>query len=762
MRRLPGGSGDPLDPHLPARRERPRPADGVDAWSGQGPPGSADPRLPLTHYLRILRDRWRIVAASFLVVTAAVAVGVAITPPVYRAVGTIEIRKQATEVVPVDALFQFERISEQYLQTEYGTLRSRALVQRVLAEPRLGGRLRAAFGDGASGAPEGLGAPAGAASLVEAVSQRLLVNPLVGSRIVRVGFDSPDAELSADVVNALVENYVQMRRAAGAAALVRLAEQADSVRTRLLGAEGELQAYVRGSGLAPVIGGGAAGESVPQERLRRLQQELTEAEAEGYRAAAVASVASDDAAAAESDLLRSLRVRMAELEGELAQSRATFTDDYPRVLRLRTELARLDSMVDAEQQRVGGAMRSQERAALHRRDLLVAAVEEQRRIVDAFAVSLAEYDRRRRDVESLKQLHGVLQQKRREAALSASLSSMDIAVLDAATPPLEPLRPRPKRDLALAAVTGLLLGLGLAFLREYTDGTVRRPEEIGGFGAVPLLAAIPTAPPLPSGPGRWSARAPDAIGAGEWPRIDGGVPPDSPLAEAFRGLRTSVLFGAGGALPRTLLVTSSSPGEGKTTVAANFAISLATLGHRVLLVDADMRRPSLHRVFGVGGAPGLADHLEQRLAFRHASPREVSPNLDLLPAGRSRVSPSDLLSDGRVHGWLAEAAAEYDFVVLDGPALHIHAPDARILTHAAGGVLLVVRSGSTSRDAVRNTMAQTPNLVGVVLNQLSPRRLPASYGPEAGGAYAQAFPGAETFGSGRSLVHGSGEAGTGG
>lgn len=680
--------------------------------------GGGEPRFPLAEYARILRERWKIVTAAFVVVTAGVAVGVALTPPVYRAVGTIEIRKQSAEVVSSDALFQFERISDQYLETEYGTLRSRALLRRAAADPVLAERIREALGMTPPPGDEADGAVA-TARLVEAMRDRVLVDPVVGSRMIRVGFDSPDPELSADVANALIAHYGDMRRGAVSAAIVRLTEQTDSVRRGLLQAEGELQQYVRDNELGSlVVGSGDA--SVPHERLRRLQQELTEAEAAGYRAAAISGAARQSEASAESDLLKTLRARIATLEGEYASASTVFTDSFPRVRRLRSELARLDSLVAVEQGRVSGAATTQYEAALRRRDLLEGAVAQQRRIVEAFAEKLAEYDRRRRDVESLKQLYANMQQTREEASVSAALAAMDIAVMEPAAPPLDPLRPRPKRDLALAAMTGLLLGVGLAFLREFSDETVRSPQEMGVFGDVPLLASIPTAAASPR----------PAIGRENgWHRIDQGPTPDSPIGEAFRGLRTSVLFAAGGARPRTLLVTSGSPSEGKTTVSTNLAISLAMLGHRVLLVDADLRRPAQHRVFGLPLSPGLAEYLEGGTSWRQTRHRDVRRGLDVLPAGATGLSASDLLAGGVVDRWLEEAAAEYDFVLVDSPALHIHAPDARILAHAVEGVLLVARSGSTSREVLRRAVADTPHLVGVVLNRISPHRLPLYYGP---------------------------------
>jgi polysaccharide biosynthesis transport protein len=714
------------------------PAAAAPAHHAPAPPSD---EFPLQRYLQILRERWLTVLTVFIVVAGGVAAGTALSEPVYRATGTLELRKQAAEVVPMDALFQFERISEQYLQTEYATLRSRSLLQRSLADSVLAARLWQQL-NGDSAWPAG---PTATARLAERLHKQVNIDPVIGSRIIRVSFESPDPDLSADVVNALVAQYAVMRQESGDAAQLRLAEQTDIVRAQLLAAEYELQEFVRDGGLSAIVIAGNVGETVPQERLRRLQQELTAAETEGYQASALATSGSTASAALESDLLRTLRGRISELEGEYARLRPTFTDSFPRVRQLRSELAQLDSLIVAEQRRVSASLATQHQATLARRQLLQRAVNEQQQIMEGYAVKLAEYERRTRDVEAHTQLYASLQQKQKEAALSAALAAMDIAVLDAAAPPDSPIRPQPKRDIPLGAIVGLLLGIGVAFVREYADGSLKSPEELDALGDAPLLALIPATPLRARS--RAAVRALGASSA-KWHRIDrAGVQDDPQLAEAFRGLRTSVLFDRGGPLPHTLLVTSSVPGEGKTTVSSNLALSMAMMGRRVLLVDADMRRPSLHKVFGVARQPGLSDQLAGRVAWQRAVYRDVSPRLDLVAAGMNMDNPSDVLSTPALSEWLAEVGAAYDLVVLDAPALHINVPDGRILAHAADGVLLVVRSGSTSRDVVRRLVAQTPNVVGIVLNQFDMKRLPAYYSD-----YSDAAPSARN-GNGNGRVH---------
>lgn len=696
---------------LRAARSRPsrtgRIAGGPNDATGAGP--------DFRKYLEILREQWRIVAVAFVVVTGGVALGDALKQPVFRATGTIEIRKQAAEVVPVEAESQVERISVQYLQTQYAMLRSPALVRRMLSDTALLARLEARLGsrpvDGDSGRRID--------AMVGLVKERLSVDPISGSRIVRVSFEANDPAMASDVVNALLAQYISMREESGAAALQRLAEQADSVRSRVVQAEFQLQRFVEENRLGAAVGGPGDLESVPQERLRRLQQELTVAETEGFRAEASYGASQEEPAAIDSDLLKTLRARIAELQGEYSRLRSAFTDSYPQARQVRSQLAQLDSLVVSEQQRVGLAMNSQHRATQRRRELLRAAVNQQRAFIDDLAAKQGEYDRLKRDLEGQKQLYAVLQQKRKESIVAAALAVADVAVLDPATPPTAPVRPLPKTDLPLAAIVGLVLGTGLAFVRAHSDGTVRTLDEVEVLSNVPVLGLIPSVRLLRGGAALSSPAAELAAGGKRY-SVDC-------LAEAFRGLRTSVLFESVGPLPRALLVTSVGPGDGKTFVSTNLALSLAALGRTVLLIDADLRRPAVQQAFRLSSEAGLSSYLAGTTPWQDLLNRNVVPGLDVLGSPKFVRNASDLLSSTALRTLLSEASLSYDFVLVDAPALFINVPDARILAQVVDGVVLVVRSGATPRELVRRVLAQTTKVVGVVLNGYDLRQLPASY-----------------------------------
>jgi capsular exopolysaccharide synthesis family protein len=216
-----------------------------------------------------------------------------------------------------------------------------------------------------------------------------------------------------------------------------------------------------------------------------------------------------------------------------------------------------------------------------------------------------------------------------------------------------------------------------------------------------------------------------------WHRIDTTGADALSLAEAFAGLRTSVLFSGADSSVQTLIISSSQPGEGKTTVSVNLALSLARLGKRVLLVDTDLRRPSIHRAFQVSGAMGLANYLEGRVVLDQIVRRGAEGGIDLIVAGRSDLQPTELLSSPRLERLLESAREDYDFVILDSPALLINAADTRILAPHTDGVVLVVRSRTTPRENLVALIDQTPNVIGLVVNDVDTRHLPGYYGEYA-------------------------------
>jgi capsular exopolysaccharide synthesis family protein len=575
---------------------------------------------------------------------------------------------------------------------------------------------------------------------VEEFLDRLTVDPVDESRLVQVSYESHDPTHAAEVVNAVFDSYLTLRAESNRSTVGRLARQADSVRAELTASERRLNDFVRDNELFMAQAAEGA-TSLQDERLRQLQEQLTTAETEHYaQRARWAEAQGQGAQALGSRVAESLSVPLAELQAEYARLRATFTDDYPKVREVRRQIAALEQQLQRERARVQREIGGEYRAASQRLAMLRNAFEEQKAAAERLASLNAEYSVLKRDTEGLQTLYTLLGQKQKEADVSAAMALTDVRVIDAAVPPTSPVRPLPKRNLPLAALAGLVLGVCAALLREYADPKVRRAEELESMD-VPILAMIPSAAAERSylGTHGSSQLRPISTSAaqllpgqsskpGKWVRIDREDWRRSALAEGFGNLRTSVLFsGAAGAETRSLLVTSAQAGEGKTTVSMNLAISLARLGRRVLLIDADLRRPSLHRAFAIAEGPGLAEHLAEGRDWRECAAEVGVPNLRVIPSGAMAEGPSELLSTERMRTLLAETQREHDFVVVDSPALMVNVADARILSSRADAIVLVVRGGVTPREVLRKLLDRMPNVVGVVLNDLEASEFPEYY-----------------------------------
>jgi len=703
----------------------PRPAEGSDSAAGVS---------DLYRYLQVLRKRWRLVGGVVAIVVAAVAVGTFLQTPIYRASGLMELRGQSGEGASVEALFQAQRLSNQFLETQYGVLRSPALARRAMATVGLLELPDSAAAGTAAIASDSarLDADVAVKRKVDAFTRRLIVDPVGGSNLVWVHFEYPDPRLAARAVNAVFESYTLMRAEAARGAVTRLATEVETVRGRLTLAEGRLQDYARRNGLTVAAPGRGApdAEDLPQARLRLLQQQLAEAEADRYLKESLYNlVQSRGEGLLESEILQALNVRLATLRSEYARLRATFLEDYPKTREVKGQIDEVEALLTREQGRLRGAITDRYLAAVRRQELLQRAGDQQRALVDGQGERATQYRIQARDVEAQQELYAKLQERLRVSEVAAAVASTDMAVVEPAIAPTAPIRPIVASNLKLALVVGLVLGVGLAFLREHVDVTVRTADDLTAF-EVPLLGLIPSAPrSVERGVRTWAHRLGGRLALVRAADADAGLAlRRAALKDAFLSLRTAVLLAnTEQNTARALLVTSARPGEGKTTIAVNLALSLARMGGRVLLVDADMRRPAAHRAFSIPLGPGLSEALRGEESWTALVHGEVTPGLDVLLAGAQRDAPTELLASDRAPALLEEAREVYDFVVVDSPALAINAADTRILSSLVDSVVMVVRSGITPRALVGSLLRQAPNVVGVVLNDVDPRHFPAYY-----------------------------------
>ena len=713
----------------------------------------------LLAWWKVIRKRRWTVLTAFSVLFVTVLVGSIKEKPVYRAKALIEIDKENPSVANPQELFLLDEVSDAYLETQYKVLASDDLAERVIHQ--LGLDRQAEFLPparvwlwSASAAPEiPLPPPHDSAAVPDLAvretvltrfQNRLDIRPIRRSRAVELRFDSENAELAARAVNAVAENYIQKNLEARWDSTQKasewLSQQLRDLKAKLEKSEDDLQKYAADNGLLYLETNKGDAESIVNQSVREVQEELTQAQSDRMEKESIFRLMQSGEYASlpgvvDNKLLQDLTLRLADLQRQHAQVAATFTENYPKVKEIQSQVAEIQSSLERERWRAAQKISNDYFAALRREKLVRQAFAEKQAEANQIAQKSVQYGILSREVDTNKGLYEGLLERLKEAGVSAGLKASNIRIVDPGTVPYKPIAPNYPLNLGLAAFLGLGLGLGMAFLKEHLDQTIRYSEDVFHYLGVPVLAFIPTMSARNGSKRKGIAQAdrdliftsagsrtasPGAL-IEDHSRNDLGIHKGSAFSEAFRELRTSVILSASGRFANSILVTSAQPSEGKTTVAVNLAFSLAQLGKPVLLVDADMRRPTIQKYF-----PQKGSRLSSYLAGQGAWQQMVYPTsinrLHVLHCGPVPENPSELLSSDRMRALIQESMATYRFVILDSPPLLSRA-DSRILGSMVGATILVVKGGETPRQVVQYAESQArsvgTNLIGVVLNNLN-------------------------------------------
>ncbi|MGB7844222.1 MAG: polysaccharide biosynthesis tyrosine autokinase [Candidatus Acidiferrum sp.] len=721
----------------------------------------SDEPFDVRSYVRILRKRLATILIVLFVLFTSVLIWTLKQRPVYRAQALLEIQKENPDIPTIKELYELEEVSDAYLRTQYSILGSESLARRVIDQLQLESVPEFTARKWWQVWPETKNPPAkqilGAAQkpdsrnreisqrVLERFEDRLTIDPVTRSRLVAVRFDSRDPELAARIVNTLSQDYIEQnlegRWQTTEKAGDWLSQQLVGVKVKLEKSEDELQGYARRNGLVFLETDKGASENVVNQQMHELQEQLTKAQAERYEKEAMYRlVQTSDAGALpgvfDNKLIQDLSERLAELKRELAQLSTTFNPDYPRAKQIQSQIDEIRASLQEERQRAADRIVNDYSAAVRRESLVKQALEEQQKQVGVIAEKSVQYNILKREVDTNKQLYEGLLQQVKSAGISAGLRASNIRIVDSAEPPAKPAKPRKLLNLAVAMLAGLGLGVFAALFQERLDDTVKGDDDVQRLFGLPSLALIPVVPAL-NGERRGVQKMPtqrethafNGNGTGKngrhfWYRIDREATQCAPLVEAFRSLRASVLLSTPDKPPSSLLITSAQPAEGKTTVASNVAISLAQLGHRVLLVDADLRFPSQHKLFGTSGGPGLVGYLTGQQDWHSVVMPSGSRGLDVMACGPVPPNPCELLSSQRMGELIRSASAEYGFIILDSSPM-LALADSRILAPLVDGVLLVVKSGTTQREQFTHAQSGIRsvggNLIGVVLNNVDMR-----------------------------------------
>lgn len=697
------------------------------------PAWDLSPREPhLYDYLLTLRRHQWLILSFVLAVVTITAIGTFRTQPVYVATTRIEIDRENTNILPFQGTDSYDYMVDldNYIETQSKILTSETLALQTLRSVALSGQTDFTSDASASdplntGSLANMKPPPELGAFLAALSVKRVPN----SRLMDINFESTNPQMAAQTVNAHIKNFIeqnfQSRYEATTRASTWLTDQLNELRIRVEKSEDARIAYERQNQIWALDGDK---QNVTTQRLADLNKELTDAQTDRMRkqslfeyakAGEMDSVPQIRDNAVVQDLFR----KRTEIYSQYTDALNQYGPNFPKVQRLQSQLKEIEATAETEKKGVLARLESEYREARQREELLTQALDQQKAQVNQMSERMVQYSILKREAEANKALYDGLLTKLKEAGISAGLRSSNIRVVDPAMVPTYPARPAKTRNIVLSFLVGLVGGIALALLREYMDNTVKSPDDIETLAHLPSLAVVPAFAPL-NGNAKTGRLLKGISSNGHEKRIELVAQhlPKSQMSEAFRALRTALLLSQAEHPPQVILVTSALPREGKTTAAANLAVTLAQLGDRTLLVDADLRKPGVGRMLNLasGQYAGLSSYLAGVSSLDLVTIQHPTiPNLSAIPTGPLPPNPADLLSSQKLAEAIAELRTRFKFIVFDSPPI-MAATDAVILSVQADGVLLVVRSGETPKEAFVRTrdllLSVKCRLLGVVLN----------------------------------------------
>ena len=635
--------------------------------------------------------------------------------PLYTAQTSVQINNQSDQVLRQgEDLNQGASIyDERFLKTQIDILKSRGLAVRVAQKLKLFGNPRFA---------EAMGMKA-SAGLPEAIERDLTLGLLQGhltvdlpydSRIVNIAFTGGDPALTAQIANAFASEFIQsnLQRKYDSSAYARqfVSNQLAETKLKVEVSERALNAYARSAGLirTPQASSGGdkdgGGGSVTTSSLLQLNSAANDARQARIAADVRWQTFNAVPLTSTKEVLgnatyQTLLAQRAGLETKLQEVRAEHLDDYPGVREIKAQLAEIARQMQVTAANVRNSVRSDLTSATAAEQELAAQVNSLKGDTLSEQDRSVQYNLLAREADTNRALYDGLLQRYKELNAAAGVATSNVAIIDQAEPPLGPSSPNHTRDIMLALILGLFLAALMVFLSIQLDDAIRVPEDMETKLGLPLLGIVPQSEGDPQ----------EAL-----------LDPKSQLSEGYNALRASLLHSTPAGLPAVLLITSAQPGEGKTTTAQAVSLTLARLGKTVLLVDGDLRRPAIHRVFGLANERGLSTLLTTLDPLESVIHASTEPRLSLLPSGPVPPSPTELVASNRFRSLIDQMAEKFDVVVIDSPPI-LGLADAPTMSAMVDGVVFVVEAGRGRRGglkaALRRLRSMRPNLVGGVLTK---------------------------------------------
>ena len=691
----------------------------------------------LFDYARVVVRRRHVAMAVFVAILLVSAVYSFTATALYEGRAQLLIEADNPNVVNFKEVIDEAQSRQDYYQTQYKLLQSRTLAKKTIeslqlwnneelspkaAAPRfsIGNAVRSSAkwakslvsGSAATEVPAA-DETAAQVKAIGAFLDRLSVTPVRNSRLVEVSYRSQDPVIAAKVANGVAKTYIEQnmdfRFTSSRDASAWLSQQLAEQRQQVEAAETALQQYREQNDALSV----ADRQNIVVQKLADLNSAVTKAKTDRllkesmYRQ--LAAIENDPTALdtfpaiLANQFIQQQKTELASLQRHQAQLGEKLGDRHPEMLRVQSAIQASQMKLSGEVAKVVQGVRTEYQAARAQEQSLTSALESQKGEAQSMNRKAIDYSVLERDVESSTQIYQSLLQRAKETGVSGALKTSNIRIVDAADVSADPVSPRRMLNLLIGLLVGAICGVGVAFFFEYMDNRIKTPEELQSHLGLPSMGLIPKLT---------GEHASD-------PLINNGVPQN--FSEAFRGLRTNVLFSFADEGARSIVVTSTGPGEGKTTVATNLALGMAMAGQRVLLIDADMRRPRVHEALKMEREPGLSNLLVGAAKANEVMRKTSVPNFYVLPAGTTPPNPAELLGSKRFAELMGSLRDHFDLVVIDTPPV-MAVTDAAVIGYRASGVLFVCAADATSRHAAQAALDQLEHarvhFIGAVLNRV--------------------------------------------
>ena len=654
----------------------------------------------LKDYFLVLRKRFWLITVLFVITVTATAIYSYRATPVYKATTLLRIEKKIPKIIAIEDVTPVEVFRDEYYETQYKLIKSRRICSKAFERLNL----------------DKIERYSGASDPVGNFCNDIVVTPIIDTYLVTVSFESKIPKLAANIANSVADDYVsevrQEKRLISEEAENKLGEQIPILRRKLKESQDSLNLFEENSSALSfekrreII---YINLSALNSQFTQVSQELAKIEA---RFKYVSEATSEEEILSLPDIvnnpvMQAYMKEIIELEGEKAKLLHTYKLESDPIKAIQKKIDLIENKITSEASRIIASIRNELDTKKAEKINIQALMDKQEELAKTFDMHMSKHTELKAEVEQNRKLYEDFVQREKELQSSSKFDFSTIQIVDRAEVPTKPVSPRKMLNIFIAAVISLLGGSALAFLLEYLDDSIKGNEDIEKYLKLPLLGIVPSAKL-----DKKDIKEKDLIAHRK---------PKSEVSEAYRSIRTSLLYASPNQKSKAYVVTSAGPQEGKTTTATNLAVAFAHSGKKVLLVDSDLRKPRLHKTFDMTSNTGLTNCLAGELKLESTTFKTEIDNLYLLSSGPIPPNPAELLGSPGMEELLDEMRAAFDIVIFDSPPL-VAVTDAAVLSVLTDGAIQVVWAGNTSRKVAAHGKekieAAGGKLIGVILNNM--------------------------------------------